>query len=89
MGSVGTWHVIWNVAFKIFYLTSSFYVIFLMMKVFPRTRERERAWKLGLWSVAGSLVLAPIAITVLEREWPDDWFMEVSHKLLEWGWNPN
>ncbi|KAJ5338118.1 Protein-ER retention receptor [Penicillium brevicompactum] len=76
MGSVGTWHVIWNVAFKIFYLTSSFYTIFLMMKVFPRTRERERAWKLGLWSVAGSLVLAPVAISVLEREWPDDWFME-------------
>ncbi|CAG8924983.1 unnamed protein product [Penicillium salamii] len=83
MGSVGTWHVVWNVTFKLFYLTSSFYVIFLMMKVFPRTRERERAWKLGMWSVAGSLVLAPIAISVLEQEWPGDWFIELCWAFSE------
>jgi hypothetical protein len=74
--------VIWNVSFKLFYLASSFYMIFLMMKVFPRTRERERAWKLGLWSVAGSLVLAPIAILVLEGGFPDYWFIEVSPNRL-------
>jgi hypothetical protein len=78
LGSKGTWHVIWNVSFKLFYLASSFYTIFVMMKVFPRTRERERAWKLGLWSVVGSLVLAPIAIPVLEGGFPDYWFTEVS-----------
>lgn len=69
--------MIWNISFKLFYLTSSFYVVFLMMKVFPRTRERERAWKLGLWSVVGSIVMAPIAIAILEREWNDGWFLEV------------
>ncbi|KAJ5751879.1 hypothetical protein N7520_008796 [Penicillium odoratum] len=68
---------LWNILFKLFYLTSSFYVVFIMMKVFPRTRERERAWKLGIYSVAGSLVLAPIAIAVLERGFPPAWFMEL------------
>lgn len=74
----GTWHSIWNVSFKLFYLISSSYLIFLMMKVYPRTRERERAWKLGLWSVAGSVVLAPISVWLLESELYNLWFLEVS-----------
>lgn len=37
-----------------------------MMKVFPRTRERERAWKLGIYSVLGSMALSPIAILIVE-----------------------
>lgn len=78
------WHFIWNFVFKIFYLASSFYVIYAMMKVFPRTRERERAWKLALWSVAGSLVLAPIVISIFERKWPDAWFIEVGTQRLIW-----
>jgi hypothetical protein len=36
--------------------------------VYVRARERERAWKLGLWSVAGSLVLAPISIWLLDTD---------------------
>ncbi|KGO71908.1 ER lumen protein retaining receptor [Penicillium italicum] len=72
----GTWHSIWNVSFKLFYLISSSYLIFLMMKVYPRTRERERAWKLGSWSVAGSVVLAPVSIWLLESEPYNVWFIE-------------
>ncbi|OQE46641.1 hypothetical protein PENCOP_c001G08709 [Penicillium coprophilum] len=72
----GTWHGIWNVSFKLFYIISSAYLIYLMMKVYPRTRERERAWKLGLWSVAGSAVLAPISIWLLEKEAYNTWFLE-------------
>lgn len=68
---------LWNILFKLFYLSSSFYLVFIMMKVFPRTRETERAWKLGIYSVAGSLVLAPIAIAVLEGGFPPTWFLEV------------
>ncbi|KAJ5574350.1 uncharacterized protein N7459_008777 [Penicillium hispanicum] len=66
----------WNLCFKIFYITSSFYLVFIMMKVFPRTRERERAWKLGIWSVIGSLVLSPLMILIFERGFPTRWFME-------------
>ncbi|KAJ5921417.1 hypothetical protein N7466_009743 [Penicillium verhagenii] len=68
---------LWNIMFKLFYLTSSFYLVFIMMKVFPRTRERERAWKLGIYSMTGSLVLAPIAIAVLEGLNPFTQLLEV------------
>lgn len=70
--------VIWNVSFKLFFITSAFYTIFIMMKVFPRTRERERAWKLGTYSVLGSIVLSPIAILIFEGRFPPHWFLEVS-----------
>ncbi|KAJ5774277.1 ER lumen protein retaining receptor [Penicillium paradoxum] len=39
-----------------------------MMKVYPRTRERERAWKLGLWSVIGAVILTPFSILLLDKE---------------------
>ncbi|KAJ5735427.1 uncharacterized protein N7483_000552 [Penicillium malachiteum] len=67
---------LWNVLFKLFYLTSSLYLVFIMMKVFPRTRERERAWKLGMYSVVGSLVLAPVTIAIFESGFSHGWFLE-------------
>lgn len=68
----------WNALFKIFYLSSSCWLVFIMMKLYPRTRERERAWKLGIFSVAGSLVLAPIVVAIFESGYPTGWFLEVS-----------
>ncbi|PWY73812.1 hypothetical protein BO94DRAFT_235358 [Aspergillus sclerotioniger CBS 115572] len=70
------WTHFYLVFFKLFYIASSFYVIYLMMRVFPRTRERERAWKLAIISVALSLVLAPISIAVFYRGYPPKWFIE-------------
>lgn len=51
---------IWNFVLKIFYIASSVYIIFIMMRVYARTREREKAWKLGAYCLGGSLILAPI-----------------------------
>ncbi|GJP92283.1 hypothetical protein CBS63078_1886 [Aspergillus niger] len=70
------WKHFYLVFFKLFYIISSFYVIYLMMRVFPRTRERERAWKMAIISVALSLVLAPISIVIFYRGYPDRWFTE-------------
>lgn len=56
----------WNFVFKIVYITTSAYIVFLMLKVYARTRERERAWKLGIWSLGGSLVAAPVLTLALE-----------------------
>lgn len=67
----------WNLIWKIVYITTSFYVVIIMLKVYPRTRERERAWKFGIYAVAGSLLFAPLLTWILERPWPSDWFMEV------------
>lgn len=71
--------VLWNVPFKLFFIFSAFYTIFIMMKVFPRTRERERAWKLGIYSVLASVVLSPLSIVILEKGFPHHWFLEVSN----------
>ncbi|KAJ5888226.1 hypothetical protein N7495_008267 [Penicillium taxi] len=78
----GGFTTFWNLLFKLFYITSSFYLVFIMMKVFPRTRERERAWKLGTYSVGGSLVLAPISIYIFEiafrkNPFKGNWFIEL------------
>ncbi|KAF7586944.1 hypothetical protein BBP40_007999 [Aspergillus hancockii] len=69
--------VFYLVFFKLFYIISSFYIIFLMMKVYPRTRERERAWKLAMGSIAVSLLLAPILVWIFKEMWPEHWFAEI------------
>ena len=49
----------WNFVLKIFYIFSSLYIITVMLRVFPRTREREKAWKFGGIILAGVLVATP------------------------------
>jgi len=56
----------WNFTLKILYISTSAYIVFLMMKVFARTRERERAWKLGGYSLLGSLVVGPVLSVMFE-----------------------
>ena len=62
------WSSWWNFVLKIFYITSSFYIILIMMKVYARTREREKAWKLGAYCLGGSLVLAPVFAAIAVRK---------------------
>lgn len=35
-----------------------------MMRVYARTREREKAWKFGAACLAGSAVLAPLSLLI-------------------------
>lgn len=58
----------WNFILKNFYILSSLYIIALMMKVYARTREREKAWRLGAYCLGGSILLAPIATGIAERK---------------------
>lgn len=68
--------LIWNFVFKIFYISSSLYIIFLMMRVYARTREREKAWKFGAACLVGSAVLAPFVMMIFKKKL--DWdFVEV------------
>ena len=39
-----------------------------MTRIYARTREREKAWKLGGYATGGSLVLAPI-VTLIFYGW--------------------
>lgn len=63
-----TFHTFWNFTLKIFYLLSSAYIIFIMMRVYARTREKEYAWKLGIGSMGGSLLLAPFVMMIFTKK---------------------
>jgi hypothetical protein len=59
----------WNFFFKLFYIVSSIYIIVIMRWLFPRTREREIAWKMGAAVLAGSLVISPFVMMIFESPW--------------------
>jgi ER lumen protein retaining receptor len=52
---------------QIFYTLSSLYIIFLMTSVYARTREREKAWKFGLYCLAGAIVVAPFWYLIFKK----------------------
>ncbi|KAH0387409.1 hypothetical protein KCU92_g1827, partial [Aureobasidium melanogenum] len=60
----------WNFTLKIFYISTSLYIVFLMTRVYARTREREKAWKMGLWSLVGSVVCAPVVAAIFMQKKP-------------------
>ncbi|KAL0474417.1 ER lumen protein retaining receptor domain-containing protein [Neurospora intermedia] len=68
----------WNFLFKIFYLSSSFYTIAAMQFFFPRTREREKAWKFGAIILGASLLLSPFVMMIGKPK--EDW------GFREWLW---
>ena len=39
-----------------------------MTRIYARTREREKAWKLGCYAAGGSLIAAPI-VTIIFKGW--------------------
>ena len=59
---------LWNFILKNFYILTSLYIIFIMMKVYARTREREKAWRLGAYCLGGSVILAPIVTAIAKRK---------------------
>ncbi|KAL9581959.1 MAG: hypothetical protein Q9212_003578 [Teloschistes hypoglaucus] len=60
-------HLPWNFALKLFYIGSSVYIIGLMMRVFARTREREKAWKMGSTCLGGSAAAAPLVLLIFKH----------------------
>lgn len=79
---VAPWFSWWNFVLKIFYVTSSAYIVFLMMRVFARTREKEYGWKLAIWCLAGSTVAA-VPVCLLFEGWRKTSIMEVSRAQPE------
>ena len=55
---------IWNFTLKVLYLTTSFYILAIMMKVYARTREQEKAWKLGAYCLGAAIVLGPVLAAI-------------------------
>jgi hypothetical protein len=52
---------------QIFYTLSSLYIIFLMTSVYARTREREKAWKFGMYCLLGSLLITPFWYLIFKQ----------------------
>ncbi|PHH63078.1 hypothetical protein CDD81_6323 [Ophiocordyceps australis] len=73
----------WNLLFKIFYITSSFYILGIMQWVYPRTRERELSWKMGAGVLGGSLVLSPFVMLIFQNIWSFRSWMWVFSEILE------
>jgi hypothetical protein len=61
-------NTLWNTTLKIFYILSSIYILFLMLRVYARTRERETAWKLGAFSLVGSAIAAPFVMMIFKDQ---------------------
>lgn len=73
---VPPWFSVWNFVLKLFYMASSAYIVWLMMRVFARTREKEKGWRLASWSLGGSLIAAPL-VTWMFRGWAGTRITEV------------
>lgn len=69
----------WNIFFKVFYITTSFYIIAMMRWVYPRSRELELAWKMGGIITAGSLLLSPFGMMIFVNKL--DW------GFMVWLWS--
>ena len=68
----------WNFVLKLLYIGSSFYIIGIMMRAYARTREREKAWKMGSFCLGGSAVSAPIVLAIF-KHWHHYKFNEVGN----------
>ncbi|KAK5678153.1 hypothetical protein LTS10_009323 [Elasticomyces elasticus] len=73
---VPPWWSWWNTILKLFYIGSSAYIVWLMMRKFARTREKERGWQVAVWSFGASVVGAPV-VCILFRGWKYSTFTEV------------
>ncbi|KAM4068059.1 ER lumen protein retaining receptor domain-containing protein [Hirsutella rhossiliensis] len=76
-------HSVWNLLFKIFYITSSFYILGVMQWLYPRSRERELSWKMGAAVLGASLLLSPFMMMIFEKVWSFRSWMWVFSEILE------
>ncbi|KAG7415489.1 ER lumen protein retaining receptor-domain-containing protein [Fusarium sp. MPI-SDFR-AT-0072] len=73
----------WNIVFKIFYIISSIYILAIMQWIYPRSREREIAWKIGAIILGGSFVLSPFVMLIFESHKGFRPWMWVFSQILE------
>ncbi|KAH8152098.1 uncharacterized protein LAJ45_04092 [Morchella importuna] len=68
------WDIGYNTIFKLYYIGSSLYILFLMVKVYARTREEEKEWKVAAIILGASAIAAPIMKGIFGGA--GDWFLE-------------
>jgi len=70
----------YNFVFKVTYIVTSFYLLFLMMRVFPRSRDREKQWIITAYILGFSAVATPIFQAIFRNR-------NASWSALETFWN--
>ncbi|KAK0731818.1 ER lumen protein retaining receptor-domain-containing protein [Lasiosphaeris hirsuta] len=75
----------WNYFFKVFYILSSMYTLGIMRFVYPRTREKEVAWKMSAIILASSLLLSPFVMLIFIKssKWSFTEWLWVFSQILE------
>ncbi|KAG0638428.1 ER lumen protein retaining receptor-domain-containing protein [Tuber brumale] len=67
--------------FKWTYILTSFYIIYVMLRVFKRSREEEKEWRVAAVVLAISFVLAPVCWGLKEVIWRQtkrgDWVTQI------------
>ena len=58
--------LLWNKTLKFFYLLSSGYTLVLMLRIYPRSREREKAWRLAVYALVGSILASLVSTAIFE-----------------------
>ena len=59
---------LWNFIFKIFYIFSSIYIL-AQLRLFPRSREQERGWRLGGLALLGCTLVAYPICAIAKKTW--------------------
>ncbi|KAF1809340.1 hypothetical protein P152DRAFT_441861 [Eremomyces bilateralis CBS 781.70] len=59
--------LIYLFVFKVAYIVSSAYIVFLMWSIFPRTREREKAWRFGAYGLGAALIGCVPVLIIFEN----------------------
>jgi hypothetical protein len=65
---------IYNTLFKITYILTSFYILYLMLRVYPRSRESESQWRLSFYILLFAFFSTPIFQAIFRD------------KQLPWSW---
>ena len=53
----------YNFVFKLTYIASSIYILFLMLRVYARSREAEKEWRVAVWILLFAAGAAPLFYT--------------------------
>jgi hypothetical protein len=60
--------MVYNTIFKITYITTSIYIIYLMLRVYARSRESENQWRISFYILLFSLISAPTFQAIFRKK---------------------
>ncbi|RPA74727.1 hypothetical protein BJ508DRAFT_418499 [Ascobolus immersus RN42] len=72
--------------FKIIYIATSCYTIFLLLKVYPRSREAEKEWRTALYILLFAVACTPLAALIDVKQRGENVFWDM-FSPIELGWS--